>query len=128
MVDSIQTVTPVSLGIKPVSDPVPNTGSKKETELKVVVYQGNEPKSVAHLSDEILSDPDTVKKSESKNTQLEETRPTNIENGGEPYSRYYSVEDSEFVLKVYDNQGRLLNKIPPGYLTMEDRDIINFYA
>lgn len=125
MVDSINAANPVSSEVKPINNNVNisknNNGLKKDVKIeeKTDLVDMAHPSERKDAVDKVQTD---IKKTD--RGVIEEEK----DDGSLSYTRNYSVEENEFILKVYDKQGKLVNKIPPGYLTLKDRDLLNLYA
>ncbi len=124
MFGAINNISNTSEGLKPDVKKTPvvehkkaskGAAVKKDTELLDVV-QKNQPDNVAHLSGD-----KKVKSRQEDNEKPDETQ-TYVKTAEKslPFKRSYSIEDDGFVLRIYNKNGRLINKIPPGYLKIAD--------
>ncbi len=126
MFDATNNISNTSVRLKPDAQQkfvVENKRASKEAAVKegtepLEVVQNNQSDKVAHLSGdkEVRSRQEDNEKPDETQT-YEKTAERSL-----PFKRNYSIEDDRFVVKIYNKNGRLINKIPPGYLKMSDSE------
>ncbi len=126
MFDSTNNISNTSVRLKPdvpkrsvvENKRAPKGAAVKEDAELLEVVQNNQSDKVAHLSGdkEVISREEDNEKSDETQTDVK-TAERSL-----PFKRRYSIEDDRFVLRIYNKNGRLINKIPPGYLKIADSE------
>ncbi len=81
---------------------------------------GEKSGALAQLNSEIIVNPEILNVASQKDFSDQDAVDQFSSN-----KRIYSLEGEGFVLKIYNKQGRLVNKIPPGYITLVDTGAVD---
>lgn len=115
MVDPVAKNNLIAAEIKPIHNPITENEKKANRNKDTTEIKEHE----AHPKESEPKRQDIVKKKDAAPAAEDATR------NNEPSQRDYNVEDDTVVLKIYNKKGNLINKIPPGYVTLMDKDIVD---